>query len=294
MTQRAKEMFDKFICQYCYTLQGEGINTGTPVFLVRFNGCPFNCEFCDTKYSWSDVPEKLSDREIKDIAHRLLDLYHETCYKHKDGRDYSIAFYVPFLITGGEPLYGVSKRAILARLMTIASGSPFLIETSTLNAFAEFINKEGTTISNLHTRLFVTWCPKLDNELNRAEVYRFVAKVNRAKQYHSSLAYLREIKILSHYIDEKYSCELDIIGSLVTQVIRTYGNPIALTIQPLTTFDKDGNNDAKQKLVEYATNTKLVDLIERLVRWMDIEGLIASGYVTVRLSPRLHLLCGFD
>lgn len=36
-----------------YTLQGEGIQTGTAAYFVRLGGCDVGCAWCDTKYSWN-------------------------------------------------------------------------------------------------------------------------------------------------------------------------------------------------------------------------------------------------
>lgn len=52
------------------TLQGEGLNTGLSVVLVRFSGCNLSCDFCDTDYTGVDgigggvysSPLKLADK----------------------------------------------------------------------------------------------------------------------------------------------------------------------------------------------------------------------------------------
>ena len=36
------------INEMCLTLQGEGVNTGLAVVLLRFEGCNLDCSFCDT------------------------------------------------------------------------------------------------------------------------------------------------------------------------------------------------------------------------------------------------------
>lgn len=43
-------------CEYrinemCLTLQGEGVNTGVAMVLLRFQGCNLHCSFCDTDHS---------------------------------------------------------------------------------------------------------------------------------------------------------------------------------------------------------------------------------------------------
>lgn len=47
-TYRVSEMYR--------TLQGEGVMSGTPVVLVRLQGCSVGCPWCDTKYSWPTEP----------------------------------------------------------------------------------------------------------------------------------------------------------------------------------------------------------------------------------------------
>lgn len=37
----------------CYhTIQGEGVQAGTPMVFLRLQGCSVSCGFCDTRYSW--------------------------------------------------------------------------------------------------------------------------------------------------------------------------------------------------------------------------------------------------
>ena len=37
-----------------YSLQGEGRLAGVPSVFIRLAGCPLRCQWCDTKYAWSD------------------------------------------------------------------------------------------------------------------------------------------------------------------------------------------------------------------------------------------------
>lgn len=90
------------------TLQGEGVNTGTPVCLVRFQGCSLGCPWCDTKHAQMALD---SDRRnlpailekggrstehwasVDEIA--IVQAIKETIGKKK---------ITTILLTGGEPL----------------------------------------------------------------------------------------------------------------------------------------------------------------------------------------------
>lgn len=72
------------ICEYFYSLQGEGYHFGRAVLFLRLSGCDVGCKWCDTKHSWG-VNEKdfLKIEEVLDII-------------NKSGADCVV-------ITGGEP-----------------------------------------------------------------------------------------------------------------------------------------------------------------------------------------------
>lgn len=42
-------------------LQGEGVQTGVPMFLLRLHGCPVGCPWCDTKETWHTEPQNRVD-----------------------------------------------------------------------------------------------------------------------------------------------------------------------------------------------------------------------------------------
>lgn len=50
-----------------YSLQGEGLHTGIPMYFVRLQGCTVGCYFCDTKYTWKN---KSPDIKAEDIIAR--------------------------------------------------------------------------------------------------------------------------------------------------------------------------------------------------------------------------------
>ena len=57
-----------------YSLQGEGLWTGTPMFFIRLSGCNLNCKFCDTDYShhYSDSIEGLVEKVLQSKAERVV------------------------------------------------------------------------------------------------------------------------------------------------------------------------------------------------------------------------------
>ncbi|MDE7397685.1 MAG: 7-carboxy-7-deazaguanine synthase QueE, partial [Muribaculum sp.] len=63
-----------------YSLQGEGLFTGTAAVFVRLSGCNLTCDFCDTHH---DEWQEMSEREIVDAV-----------------KEYPATHVV---ITGGEP-----------------------------------------------------------------------------------------------------------------------------------------------------------------------------------------------
>lgn len=69
-----------------YSIQGEGMHTGIPMYFVRLQGCEVGCYFCDTKYTWRKNlrPEAYIPEDV--IARRAF----YSCVKW-------------MCITGGEP-----------------------------------------------------------------------------------------------------------------------------------------------------------------------------------------------
>lgn len=69
------------------TIQGEGGQAGTPMTIVRLQGCPVECRFCDTPESWA-VPA-------------------ETGWRHTEQIVRTVRGHSPMwaLVTGGEPTW---------------------------------------------------------------------------------------------------------------------------------------------------------------------------------------------
>jgi organic radical activating enzyme len=70
-----------------WSLQGEGLRSGTPAIFVRLSGCSLQCPYCDSRDAWS-TGRKMS---VAGIAEAVAEL--------KDSAPQS-----RLVITGGEPL----------------------------------------------------------------------------------------------------------------------------------------------------------------------------------------------
>ena len=56
-----------------YSLQGEGIHTGTPAIFIRFAFCNLHCPFCDTDFKQSyELPRSAIIKAIKDYPAELV------------------------------------------------------------------------------------------------------------------------------------------------------------------------------------------------------------------------------
>ena len=72
------------VCEIYPTVQGEGFLIGSPITLVRFQGCNIYCSWCDTKYA---IPFK---EEVKVPLEEVLEKLSSIGREH-------------ILLTGGEP-----------------------------------------------------------------------------------------------------------------------------------------------------------------------------------------------
>lgn len=91
-----------------YSLQGEGINAGTPAIFIRFAGCNLHCPFCDTDF------DKSEDYRVAGIVLTAASLAKS-----------------PLLIvlTGGEPTLQVDNE-LLQALHLAFPDSQIAIETN--------------------------------------------------------------------------------------------------------------------------------------------------------------------
>jgi 7-carboxy-7-deazaguanine synthase len=66
------EIWTLAINEEFYSIQGEGLHTGIPMYFVRLQGCEVGCYFCDTKYTWRRTPKDQLVCE-SDIVRRVCD-----------------------------------------------------------------------------------------------------------------------------------------------------------------------------------------------------------------------------
>ena len=59
---------DLRVCEIFYSIQGEGPSVGKPAVFLRLSGCNLRCTWCDSKFTWEQLPfSKIADvvKEIK-------------------------------------------------------------------------------------------------------------------------------------------------------------------------------------------------------------------------------------
>ncbi|TVP50674.1 MAG: 7-carboxy-7-deazaguanine synthase QueE [Mongoliibacter sp.] len=113
-----KEAVDKGmmlpVMEAFYTIQGEGVHTGTPAYFIRLGGCDVGCVWCDVKESWE--AEKWPIHSVQEIVNQALEY---------PGR--------MVVITGGEPLmYDLGPLTALLK----KEGFTINIETSGAHPFS--------------------------------------------------------------------------------------------------------------------------------------------------------------
>ena len=130
------------------SVQGEGSYTGVPSIFVRLQGCPVGCPWCDTKHTWTAVPDDviaittLREKAADAPTHAYLSL--EDLLAEYQLRGYRAKHVV---ITGGEPC--------LFDLTELTTG---LIDAG----FSVQIETSGTFAIRCHADTFVTVSPKID------------------------------------------------------------------------------------------------------------------------------------
>lgn len=91
------------------TIQGEGKNIGMPCFFLRLAGCPVQCIWCDTKYSWDwkNYNPKEERRIMK--VDSVLDVL--------ESKDIIYRHIKALVVSGGEPM--VQQQALIPLLRVV-------------------------------------------------------------------------------------------------------------------------------------------------------------------------------
>lgn len=108
-----------------YSLQGEGLWTGTPAVFVRTAGCNLACRFCDTDYSYK------FDASVDEVIARI------------EQAGQGCRFVV---LTGGEPTLQRESEALIRRLLELSH--------------EVHIESNGTTFIELPPAVWLTVSPK--------------------------------------------------------------------------------------------------------------------------------------
>jgi 7-carboxy-7-deazaguanine synthase len=135
------------ITEIFYSVQGEGIWTGTPAVFVRFAGCNLACSFCDTDFKTN----------LKITEHQILTWINDFPTRH-------------IVLTGGEPmlqLSGEEGRLLLKKIK--ACGWSFIhIETNGTIEIPESIKNflDWITVSpKIPNSKDLPWLQKTGDEL---------------------------------------------------------------------------------------------------------------------------------
>src|SRR5689334_8643248 len=98
----------------CYTcIQGEGVQTGVAMVLLRLHGCDVGCAFCDTKHTWH-FDSTHERAQVVDV------LGENPCYTYASAQQITdhIRSNHPgpkwVLVTGGEPAQYLLKALVEA------------------------------------------------------------------------------------------------------------------------------------------------------------------------------------
>lgn len=130
------------------TVQGEGAMCGTPVTLVRLQGCSVGCSWCDTKHSWS--------KSGQGQPMRAADIANLWKLKRKNSEW--------VLLTGGEP-----AEQDLREMVTLLRdfGARIMLETSgTAEGFLSCASHiEHITLSPKRHKLPLLSCLEAAHEL---------------------------------------------------------------------------------------------------------------------------------
>lgn len=97
------------------SVQGEGVNIGTPSTFLRLAFCNLRCSWCDTKYTWDWQTYRRED-EIETMSPQAV----TSLLRSQQSKN--------IVITGGEPL--LQQRQLLPVIRDLATDHTFEVETA--------------------------------------------------------------------------------------------------------------------------------------------------------------------
>ena len=151
-----------FLSEKFFSIQGEGLNVGTPALFIRTAYCNLRCPWCDTKYSWT------SGRpiEVNDLAREIVSS--------------GVSLVV---ITGGEPLiYSYEIARLLRTLKSSGYGGVVQIETNgsiepkPLKGFDNYVLTASPKVTCKYKVYFIETLRKLIRQYRVLELKLVVTK----------------------------------------------------------------------------------------------------------------------
>ncbi|UDG80970.1 7-carboxy-7-deazaguanine synthase [Candidatus Hartigia pinicola] len=177
------------------TLQGEGFFSGVPAIFIRLQGCPVQCSWCDTKYTWEKNINKkttLDDVVLKNLnmdTWALSDINTLTYFLKTQGY---MAKHI--VITGGEPcIYNLIPLTSAFE----SQGYYCQIETS------------GTYPIQCSSKTWVTLSPKIGM---KGGCQVLTKSINRANEVKHPVARKRDIEELDILLKKRTKKILPVIA----------------------------------------------------------------------------------
>ena len=165
--------------EFIQTIQGEGINIGKPVIIVRFDSCDLRCKWCDTKRA-SLSKEETDYVAIKNQINNLKKNYPNI---------------ETLLITGGEPLYNKHFMDVLKTQQDMN----FEVETN--GTLLENLFEDLRNFYYFEEKLQLNISPKFDiSSYNNSEDYKHICSI---EQIYS--IYKKQFKIMQNTGFDNYT-----------------------------------------------------------------------------------------
>jgi len=144
-------------------IQGEGVNIGKKMLLVRVVGCPYKCTDCDSKQTWKDVEYK-KDYEISELGDELVRIGNELEI-HR------------VLFTGGEPSLYINEIYTLIDYLINKTNEHWMFDVETVGAVS------WKSFNNFNNRVTVNFSPKIGSLKNDVNIGTYLGLINKSTNY---------------------------------------------------------------------------------------------------------------